>query len=100
MRYKADQEGVLALKTMSAAIFSSTEQLLGLTGALQTCVDSHRGYLGPHEKSLEDVIESIETTVKKSTGPINEISEMLNDIADAYQEIVDDDQFAGMGGKS
>lgn len=98
MKYKADQEGVLALKTMSAAIFSSTEQILGLTTALSTCLDSHRGYLGPHESSLEAVVENIETTVKTSTGPINEISEMLNDIADGYQEIIDDNPFAGAGG--
>ena len=98
MKIQVNQEGVLALKTMSAALFMSTEQILGLTKALRACADSHTDSLGPHKSSLDAVIEDIEAVVKDSSEPVVHISETLQEIADSYQEIIDDDVFAGMGG--
>ncbi|MBQ3497961.1 MAG: hypothetical protein IJA87_02405 [Clostridia bacterium] len=99
MKYAVNEEGVSALKTMSAAIFDATEQINGLTSALDACAGDHQDTLGPHKSSIDAVIQEIDSITKQATAPINEISETLNDIADAYQEIIGNDRISGSAGK-
>ena len=99
MKYAVNEEGVMALKTMSAAIFSSAEQIRGLTGALKTCADEHQDTLGPHKSSIDEVIEEINSVTNQATDPINNIAETLNDIADSYQGIIGNDGIRGSSGK-
>ncbi|MBR4878567.1 MAG: hypothetical protein IKU13_01890 [Clostridia bacterium] len=90
-KYAVSQEGILALKTMSAAIVSSSEKIKELTGTLQTVIDDNPNTLGPHRNQLEEVIQAIDKEVKAATEPISGISNSLNKLADAYQEIIDDE---------
>ena len=96
-KYAASDEGILAIKTMSAAIVSAGEKITELTGALQTVIDDNPNTLGPHVTSLEGVIQAIDKEIKDATEPINGISDALEDIADVYQDIVDDHKIAGVG---
>ncbi|MBR4878499.1 MAG: hypothetical protein IKU13_01545 [Clostridia bacterium] len=96
-KYAASDEGILAIKTMSAAIVSAGEKITELTSALQTVVDDNPNTLGPHVKSLESVIQAIDKEIKDATEPINGISDALEDIADVYQDIVDDNKLDGVG---
>ena len=99
MKYAVNEEGVTALKTMSAAISNATEQILGLTNALDACAGDHQDTLGPHKASIDEVIEEINDITQKATEPANSISETLNEIADAYQEIIGNDRIKGSAGK-
>ncbi|MBE6988486.1 MAG: hypothetical protein E7432_06920 [Ruminococcaceae bacterium] len=96
-KYAASEEGILAIKTMAAAIVSAGEKITELTGALQTVIDDNPNTLGPHVNSLEGVIQAIDKEIKDATEPINGISDALEDIADVYQDIVDDNKIAGVG---
>lgn len=98
-KYAVNEEGVMALKTMSAAIVSASEQITALANALRTCADEHADTLGPHKESIDSVIEDIEAAEKAATDPVNGISDMLNEVADAYQDIIGDDRIKSSGGK-
>ena len=99
MKYAVNEEGVTALNTMSAAISNATEQILGLTKALDACAGDHQDTLGPHKASIDEVVEEINDIVEKATEPVNSISEVLKDVADSYQEIIDNDRIKGSAGK-
>jgi DNA replication protein DnaC len=45
---------------MSAAISNATEQILGLTKALDACAGDHQDTLGPHKASIDEVIEELQ----------------------------------------
>lgn len=99
MKYAVNEPGVLALKTMSAAIFDSVDQINSLTSALDSCAGEHSDTLGPHKASIDEVIEEIHSITKQATEPVNSISEILNEIADSYQEIIDNDRIKNSSGK-
>lgn len=88
-QYGATPEGVIALKTMSAAIFSAAEKINDLCGTLATEVSDKKNLLGPHASNIEAVIENIEAEMKKAAEPVNSISAILNTLADGYQEEID-----------
>ena len=98
MRYNVNDEGVMALKTMSAAIFGAIDEIKELTGALTACADDHQESLGPHKASIDKVIEDIKNAANDATEPVNSIAEALNEVAESYQEVIDNDRIAGTGG--
>ena len=55
-KYAASDEGILAIKTMSAAIVSAGEKITELTSALQTVVDD--GHLGAHHAEAQTVSQT------------------------------------------
>jgi methyl-accepting chemotaxis protein len=97
MKYAVSEQGVEALKTMSAAIFSTIDQINGLTSALSACAGDHADTLGPHKASIDEVIEEIEAATKQATEPTSSIADTLNEIAEAYREIIDNDTIRSSG---
>lgn len=99
MKYAVNQQGVLALKTMSAAIIDSIESIQGLTKALRSSAEEHSNTLGPHISSINNVIEEIDRQTKEATEPATGVSESLNEVAEGYQEVIDNDRINGLSGK-
>ena len=97
MKYAVSPEGVAELKKMSAAIVSSAESIKTLTGALEAAAGDHANLLGPHYASLEQVIEEIRSAEEAAVEPVNGLSDMLNEVAEGYQEVIDSDPFSGAG---
>lgn len=96
MIYAVNDAGVTALKTMSAAIFSSKETLNTLSMAVAAQASDHADALGPHKSSLDDALDDMASILKEASSPIDEISGLLNDIADEYQDIISNDRFSGI----
>ncbi len=88
-KYAVSEEGIIALKTMSAAIISASEKIIELTGTLQTVIDDNPKTLGPHKKELDEVIKAINSEVKAATEPINSVSQSLEKVAKGYRSIID-----------
>ena len=88
-QYGATPEGVIALKTMSAAICSAAEKINELCSTLDTEVDDKKNLLGPHADGIEKVIENIEAEMKKAAEPVGSISGILETLAEGYQEEID-----------
>ena len=53
--------------------------------------EEHRDTLGPHAASLFSALEQIEEAQKKASSEAAEIAAILTDVADEYQEIIDND---------
>ena len=49
--------------------------------------------LGPHKSSLLSAVKDILTELKNAAVPVEELTKTLNDVADAYEEILDNDSF-------
>ena len=90
-------EGVELLNSWASSISEAIEKINSLTGSLSSCIEEHPDTLGPHRASLANVIEEIEENTKSATAPANDIAEILVEIADGYQDIIDDDNLAGAG---
>ena len=97
--YAVSQEGVIALKTMSAAIHAAADKITSVSKDLKIVVEDNNNLLGPHVKSLEEVIENIDNEMKKASEPIGSISSILEDLANDYQEEIDSKPTFGGSGK-
>lgn len=99
MKYAVSEQGVMALKTMSAAISDTIDTINGLTSGLSACADEHQDTLGPHKASIDSVIEEIQALTNQATEPANNVAEALNDVAESYEEIIGNDRIQGSVGK-
>jgi len=100
-KYAVCEEGVQALKTMASSILDAVEQILNITNFIESVADEYVETLGPHHASLVTVITKIRDAQRQAVQPTSELSETLNDIADAYQDIIDNDRVpAGNRGTS
>lgn len=96
-KYAVNEPGAAALRSMASAIDEAVEQLVSLISGIQSTADEYDDSLGPHKASLDDVLEEISESLKQATDPANAVSEKLNDLADEYQEIIENNRIKGSG---
>lgn len=96
-RYKVNDEGVQALHTMASAIIDAIEEVQHLTTNVQSTADENDDALGPHKASLDSALEEINESLKQASDPASSVADKLNDVADAYEEIIGNDRFSGSG---
>lgn len=96
MRYAVNEEGVQALKNLSNEVLESTESIKSAAQALKGAADDNASALGPHQASISNVLEEIQTAEQAAAEPVQEVSDKLNEVAEKYQGIIDDDPFSGM----
>lgn len=100
-QYAVNEEGVQALKSTASNIMDAVEQVLNITNSIESVADEYVDTLGPHHTSLVSAITEIREAQKQAVQPASELSETLNDVADAYQDIIDNDRVpAGNSGTS
>ena len=68
-----------------------------LADALEAVASEHSTTLGPHQASIANVVEEIRSAEEAATEPVDGLSDMLNDVAEGYQEVIDNDRFSGVG---
>jgi len=94
-KYAVNEEGVQALNIVSTSIVEAAEQILKVTNALENTANENNDSLGPHKSSLLSALTQIKDAEKKAADPVKEMSETLKDIANSYQEIIDNDRISG-----
>ncbi len=100
-KYAVSDEGIKALKITASNVLNAVERILNATNSIESVADEHVETLGPHYASLVAAITEIREAQRQAVQPAYDISETLNDIADAYQDIIDDDKIlAGNSGTS
>lgn len=92
MNYAESEEGVSALKKTSSMLTEAWSGLFSLSVSLQNKANEHPDALGPHRASLLPALSGIYTALKEAGEPIKAISDALNDTAEAYQDIIDNDR--------
>jgi len=97
MKYAVNQEGIDALRTMATAISESAESLNELVNGLRSSAEDYESTLGPHVDSMYEALDDIGNILKKATEPVDSISSKLNDVAEGYEEVIENDRFANLG---
>lgn len=98
MKYAVNSEGVQALKSLSMSIVESAAAVGNAADALASIADKHSSTLGPHYTTISNIIDEIKAAEGAATEPVSSISEMLADVAEAYNEIIEADPFSGFSG--
>lgn len=98
MKYGVNEEGIEALNTMASAITESVEQLEGYTTTVQSAADEYEDTLGPHKASLDEALTAITESVKQAADPASSVAEKLVEVAEGYQEIIENDRIKGSAG--
>lgn len=99
-KYAPNELGINALKSMAVAIIEAIEQIQTLTSNIQSTTDEFNDTLGPHKASLDGALENINESLIQASGPANNVADTLNEVAEVYQEIVDNDRIKAAVGKN
>ena len=91
MKYAVNEAGISALQNISTVLMTSVADLFEKTSQLQTISSDNEDSLGPHKASLNQAIMEIYIGLKESTESISTLASSAKDIAEAYQEIIDND---------
>ncbi len=97
MSIAVNPEGVKALKDYSARIAEGVESIKSETDKMASITDQYSGKIGPHADQIKNALETIKGAVLQGTVPALEISEKLNQVADAYQQVIDTSYYGGLG---
>ena len=93
MKYAVNEEGVQALKGVTQKLEESVILISNAASSLGSVAEEHLNALGPHHATIVQVLEDIRKIAEAASEPIENISELLNDVAEAYQEVIDNDRF-------
>lgn len=97
-KYAVNEEGTQAMRLMASAINDAIGQVESQTSSVQSAADEYQDTLGPHKASLDSALEEIADNVKQAFEPANSISDKLNEVAEAYEEIIGNDRIASSAG--
>ncbi len=93
--YQVNQEGVDALKSLSRGLIESLDMVEAAMSRLQAVCNSQNGR-GPNADKIDSVIMDIHTIARNAEGPIQDLSERVSEVAEAYQDIIDNDPYSGI----
>ena len=93
MKYAVNEEGISAMNAMASAIEEAVEEIQSQCKKIESAADEHQDSIGPHQASLESVLEEIATNLSQSSEPANLVGEKLKEVAEGYQEVIDTDNF-------
>jgi methyl-accepting chemotaxis protein len=97
-KFAINEEGVAALKQLSADLTENIEKIVKATSGLENTCESCRSDLGPHVESLSEVIEEVREISSRAADPIESLSEKALEYAQDFEEIIANDRFKGISG--
>lgn len=96
-KYACSIVGIQQLKNCASRILDGEQTIGQETNLMRQIADEYSGTLGPHQQDLVRALDEIAGAVKKSTEPAKDIATLLEEVAEAYQEVVDSKPFSSMG---
>lgn len=94
MKYTVSEAGVSALQNISTTLIGAVTNLLEKTSLLQALTADNAESLGPHKASLNQAIMEIYVVLKESADSIKVLADSAKDVAEAYQEIIDNNKIS------
>lgn len=91
MKYAVNEAGVSSLHNISATLVGASAGVFEKTSQLQILTADNEDSLGPHKASLNQAIMEIYIGLKESAESISVLAATAKDVAEAYQEIIDND---------
>ena len=98
MVYAVNDEAVESIRETAGKLFSANQTMLDMADKMSRAITIKENSLGPHYNSIEEVIQYIRDLVNSSGDTVLELCSALTDLAQQYQDIIDCDIFAGIGG--
>ncbi len=95
-KYAVSEDGVEALQLSSNKIIESVQTLYQLITTLSSTVEGSAA-LGPHASTIKQLLLELYTNVKDSIEPAKQVSEKLNEVAEAYQDIIENNLIRSNG---
>lgn len=99
MAFAVNPESVKTLQSFSAKITGAVAEIKNATTQMASIVSENSQRIGPHADEIKTTLESIKGAVLESVEPAYEISEILNDVADGYQEVIDATYYCRSGNR-
>ena len=97
MLIQANSEGVKALQDYSKKITDAVDKIISESDKMTGITDQYSGKIGPHASQIKSALDTIKGAVLRGVEPANTISEKLDEVAEAYQEIIDENYYGGVG---
>ena len=102
MKYAVNEEGVNALNMTASSIVDAVNIIYQDAVGVQNASEGHGDILGPHRNSLNGALIEIYQGLKTAAEPVQALSSQLKEVAECYQEIIDNDLLvhgdSGQGG--
>jgi len=92
-KYAVNQEGIVALRVIGKRALEATSLIFTATLKVISLIEEKNDLLGPHKDSLRTAVRELLSALKTAAEPIGDIDTTLNDVADAYEEILFNDAF-------
>ena len=97
-KYKVNEEGVASLREMASKLEASTDEVVQAVRNANSILEEYGDTLGPQGMTtLKSAVDGIASTIKGSFDSIDEVVVKLNDIADDYEEEIENDPYASIG---
>lgn len=96
IKIKVDEEGVKMLNITADSVEEGADDIIELTSNLLDDVQQCTA-LGPHEKTIKDIVAVIQEKTKGTAAPVRVVVEKLRQKATEYQEWIDEDLFGDQG---
>ena len=84
-------EPVAALRTVGEKALEAISSIYNGSLTVISLSEDQSDLLGPHKGSLLSAVKEILTSLKAAAEPISDIADTLNDVAEAYEEILSND---------
>lgn len=94
-KISVSEEGVNALVSMANGLEEKLEIIKNQTNLLKSALEGNNTGLGPHASSIERLIEGVEKIQADASRPTQMIILKLLRIAAMYQQIIENDRYAG-----
>ena len=93
--FSVSSQGIDALRALASGLIDSLESVEGAASKLDSAASEQSG-LGPHADQIDEIITNIRTAVNSAKGPVEDLSQKVSEVADAYQDIIDTNLFSGI----
>ncbi len=97
MKITINEDSIKALRSDINSANLSYETILGLVNQAKNIVNDISSICDTHINSLEDAFFQLENNIIIISGPVEKISILLNNYADAYDEILSFDRIKARG---
>ena len=98
MKYAVNEDGVASLREMASKLEASTDELTQSLQSINSVMDEYGDTIGPQgTTTLKSAVDGITSTIRGSFDSINEVVVKLSDIADDYEEEINNDPFDSIG---
>lgn len=91
MKYAVSDNGIRALFELAESIRNAIYSIEAETKKVEWIAETYPDTLGPHKESLDRTLEEIKIALYNATEPAEELSEMIEEVAEGYQDILDHD---------